>query len=273
MDIRSRGLLIAALVFSTAASTGAKQSNNAAFEAETIQHFQALLKIDTSSPPGNETKAVEYLKSVFEKEGIPYQVFAKDPSRANIVARIKGNGKKRPILILGHTDVVTIDPAKWTHPPFGAVREGGWVYGRGTVDDKDNVIASLMTMLMLKRLNVRLDRDVIFLAEAGEEGSSRLGIQFMANQHFDAIDAEYCFAEGGNVTRVGGKVKFASIQTVEKIPRAIKITSKGTAGHGSVPLEDNAVAHLGEAVGAIAQWTPPTRLNETTATVPPLKRR
>ena len=74
----------------------------------------------------------------------------------------------------------------------------------------------------------------------------------MANQHFDAIDAEYCYAEGGNVTRVGGKVKFASVQTVEKIPRAIKITSKGTAGHGSVPLEDNAVAHLGEAVGAIA---------------------
>ena len=88
----------------------------------------------------------------------------------------------------------------------------------------------------------------------------------MVNQHYDAIDAEYCYAEGGNVTRVNGQVKFASVQTVEKIPRAIKITAKGTAGHGSVPLEDNAVAHLGEAVGAIAAWTPPTRLNETTAT-------
>jgi acetylornithine deacetylase/succinyl-diaminopimelate desuccinylase-like protein len=88
----------------------------------------------------------------------------------------------------------------------------------------------------------------------------------MVNQHFDAIDAEYCYAEGGNVTRVGGKVKFASVQTLEKIPRAIRLTAKGTAGHGSVPLEDNAVAHLGEAVGAVAAWTPPTRLNETTAT-------
>jgi acetylornithine deacetylase/succinyl-diaminopimelate desuccinylase-like protein len=88
----------------------------------------------------------------------------------------------------------------------------------------------------------------------------------MVNQHYDKIDAEYCYAEGGNVTRVGGKVKYASVQTVEKIPRAIRITAKGTAGHGSVPLEDNAVAHLGDAVGAIAAWTPPTRLNETTAT-------
>ena len=134
------------------------------------------------------------------------------------------------------------------------------------MDDKDNVAGALMTMLLLKRQNVPLDRDVIFLAEAGEEGATRIGIQFMVNQHFDAIDAEYCFAEGGNVTRVGGKVKFASVQTLEKIPRAIKLTAKGTAGHGSVPLEDNAVAHLGEAVGAIAPWTPPTRLNETTAT-------
>jgi acetylornithine deacetylase/succinyl-diaminopimelate desuccinylase-like protein len=87
----------------------------------------------------------------------------------------------------------------------------------------------------------------------------------MANQHYDAIDAEYCFAEGGNVTRTAGAVKFASIQTVEKIPRAITVTSHGISGHGSVPLESNALAHLGEAVGKIASWTPPMRINETTA--------
>jgi acetylornithine deacetylase/succinyl-diaminopimelate desuccinylase-like protein len=161
---------------------------------------------------------------------------------------------------------VNVDAKKWTYPPFSAERTGGYVYGRGTVDDKDNLTAMLMTMLLLKRQNVPLDRDVIFLAEAGEEGATRIGIQFVVNQHWDAIDAEYCYAEGGNVTRVGGQVKFASVQTVEKIPRAIRLTAKGTAGHGSVPLEDNAVAHLGEAVGAVAAWTPPTRLNETTAT-------
>ena len=120
-------LLLAAFVIAvTASAPNAQAPANAALEAETMQHFQALMRLDTSSPPGNEIRAVEYLKQVLDKEGIPNQVFAKDPQRPNIVARIKGNGKKRPLLVLGHTDVVTIDPAKWTHPPFGAVREGGW---------------------------------------------------------------------------------------------------------------------------------------------------
>ena len=264
MSLTSRGLLIAALVVSTATLTGAQQANNAAFEAETIQHFQALLRIDTSSPPGNETKAVDYLKSVFEKEGIPYQVFAKDPSRANIVARIKGNGKKRPILILGHTDVVTIDPTKWTHPAFGAVREGGYVYGRGTVDDKDNLVAGLMLMLKLKRDTTPLDRDVILLAEAGEEGAPDVGAQFMADNHLEAINAEFCFAEGGGVVRRGGKVVQANIGTTEKEPRFVEIVARGPAGHGSVPSRNNAVTRLTAAIGKIAEWTPPLRINETT---------
>ena len=264
MDLTLRGLLVALLLVSTTGVTGAKQTTNAAFEAETIQHFQALLRIDTSSPPGNETRAVDYLKSVFEKEGIPYQVFAKDPSRANIVARIRGNGKKRPILILGHTDVVTIDPAKWTHPPFGAVRDGGYVYGRGTVDDKDNLVAGLMLMLNLKRNNTPLDRDVILLAEAGEEGAPDVGAQFMADHHLDAISAEFCFAEGGGVVRTGGQVRQANIGTTEKEPRFVELVARGPAGHGSVPSRNNAVTRLTAAVGKVAGWTPPLRINETT---------
>ena len=147
-----------------------------AVEAETLQHFQALVRIDTSNPPGNETRAVEYVKQVLDKEGIPYQVFAGDAGRANLVTRIKGNGKKKPILVMGHTDVVTIDPKKWVdHGPFSADLAGGYIYGRGTVDDKDNLVASLMLVLMLKRSNAALDRDVIFLAESGEEGSPEVG--------------------------------------------------------------------------------------------------
>ena len=165
---------------------------------------------------------------------------------------------------MGHTDVVNVDPKKWTHPPFGAVRDGGYIYGRGTVDDKDNVVASLMTMLMLKRLNVPLDRDVIFLAEAGEEGSTRVGIRYMTEQHFASIDAEYCLAEGGSVSRSGGKVKFASVQTLEKTPRAIDLVARGVAGHGSVPLRTNPIAHLSAAVSRVAEWKPPIRLNDTT---------
>jgi acetylornithine deacetylase/succinyl-diaminopimelate desuccinylase-like protein len=256
-------LLAIGTTFSTVAS-GAQAKPDAAIEAETIEHFQALLRLDTSNPPGNEVLAVEYLKQVLDKEGIPYQVFARDPKRPNLVARITGTGKKRPILVMGHTDVVTVDPKKWTHPPFGAVRDGGYVYGRGAVDDKDNVVASLMMMLMLKRQNVPLDRDVIFLAESGEEGTPEVGAQFMIDNHFDAIDAEYCLAEGGGVARTGGKVTRASVGTTEKEPRAVEIIATGPAGHGSVPRQSNAVTLLSAAVGKVTAWTPPLRVNETT---------
>jgi acetylornithine deacetylase/succinyl-diaminopimelate desuccinylase-like protein len=167
---------------------------------------------------------------------------------------------------MGHTDTVNVDPAKWTFPPFSATRNGGYVYGRGTVDDKDNVAAALMTMLLLKRSGVALDRDVIFLAEAGEEGTTRVGIQFMVNQHFSEIDAEYCLAEGGSVPRSAGRVRYASVQTAEKIPHGVLLTATGTAGHGSVPLETNSILKLSQAVATIATWKPPIHLNDTTRT-------
>ena len=260
-----RTTLLVIALGSTSLIAQSRQPDWAQLDAETMKHFQAIVRMDSMDPPGNEKPVVDYLKQVLEAEGIPTQTFAMEANRPNLVARLKGNGAKRPLLLMAHTDTVNVDPKKWTHPPFGAVREGGWVYGRGTVDDKDNVVATLMVMLNLKRLNVALERDVIALFEAGEEGSSRLGVQFMANQHFAEIDSEFCFAEGGGVTRTGGVVKFARVQTVEKIPRAITVTSRGVAGHGSVPLESNALAHLGEAVGKIAAWTPPQRINETTA--------
>ena len=237
---------------------------NAGVEAETLQHFQALLKLDTSSPPGNEVVAVQYLKDVLDKAGIPNQVFARDPKRPNLVARIKGNGKKRPLLVMGHTDVVTVDPKKWTHPPFGAVRDGGYIYGRGTVDDKDNLVASLMLMLMLHRSKAPLDRDVIFLAESGEEGNPEVGAQFMVDEHLDAINAEFCLAEGGGIVRTGGRVVRANVGTTEKEPRAVELTARGPAGHGSVPQRSNAVGVLTTAIGKVMEWTPPLRVNETT---------
>lgn len=240
------------------------EPNWASVQEETMRHFQALLRFNTSDPPGGEKPAAEYLKQVLEKEGIPVQLFALEPHRPNVVARLKGNGSKRPVLIMAHTDVVNVDSAKWTFPPFSATRDGGYVYGRGAVDDKDNVTAGLMVMLLLKRFNVPLDRDVIFLAEAGEEGSTRVGIQYMVNQYFPEIDAEFCYAEGGNVSRVGGRVKFASVQSREKIPRAIELIATGPSGHGSVPLKGNAVLHLSRAIAAVGGWRTPVRLNETT---------
>src|SRR5215208_3827814 len=231
-----------------------------AVEAETLRHFQALVRIDTSNPPGNETQAVEYLKQVLDREGIPYQVFAGDAKRANLVTRIKGNGTKKPILVMGHTDVVTIDPKKWIdHGPFSADVAGGYVYGRGTVDDKDNLVASLMLVLILKRSNAVLDRDVIFLAESGEEGSPDVGAQFMIDSHFDAIAAEYCLAEGGGPGRTAGQYTRANVSTTEKEPRAVEIIARGPAGHGSVPAQSNGVSLLTLAVGKVTTWTPPLR--------------
>ena len=238
----------------------------AKLEEETMRHYQALLRFDSSDPPGKELPVAEYVKQVFDQEGISTQLFALEPNRPNVVARLKGNGRKRPLLIIGHSDVVNVDPAKWKFPPFSATRDGGYVYGRGTVDDKDNLAATMMVMLELKRRKVPLDRDVIFLSEAGEEGSTRVGIQFMVDQHYPEIDAEYCYAEGGGVTRVGGQVRYAGIATLEKIPYAIELTAKGIAGHGSVPLRTNPVVHLSNAVGKVAAWKTDIRLNETTAT-------
>jgi acetylornithine deacetylase/succinyl-diaminopimelate desuccinylase-like protein len=257
--LRTSGLLLL-----TTATLGA-QAPATALEDEVMRHYQAVLRIDSTDPPGNETGVVNYVKEALEREGIPVQLFTLEPNRPNLVARLKGSGAKRPLLIMAHTDTVNVDPKKWTFPPFSATRDGGYVYGRGVVDNKQDVAAGLMTMLRLKREKVALDRDVIFLAEAGEEGATRVGILHMANDHFDAIDAEYCLAEGGGVTRIGGAVKYASVATTEKIPRAIELTARGPAGHGSIPLENNALTHLSSAVAAAATWVPPIKLNETTA--------
>lgn len=251
------------LIFLT---TTANAQDWAKIQEESLQHFQAILRLDTSNPPGNEGIVVNYLKSLLDREGIENKVFALDPARPNLVARLRGSGKKRPVLIMGHSDVVKVDPAKWTHPPFSATREGGYVYGRGTVDDKDNVTAGLMVMLLLKRMQVPLDRDVIFLCEAGEEASTKFGIQYMVENHWSEIDAEFCFAEGGGVTRTGGKIRFASVQSSEKIPYGVTLTARGPAGHGSVPLRTNAIVHLSQAIAKLSAWSTPMRLNETTKT-------
>ena len=264
--LKARALTLFALAVTGWVSTSDAQTpwNAAAIEQETMQHFQALLRLDTSSPPGNEIRAVDYLAQVLKREGISYDVFAKDPQRPNLVARIKGNGKKRPILVMGHTDVVTVDPKKWTFPPFSATRDGGYVYGRGAVDDKDSVVAGLMLMLTLKRTGTALDRDVVFLAESGEEGAPEFGAQFMIDNHLAAIDAEYCFAEGGGIVRSGGQARQANIGTTEKEPRPIEVIARGSAGHGSVPRLDNAVVRLSDALAKIAAWVPPLQINETT---------
>jgi acetylornithine deacetylase/succinyl-diaminopimelate desuccinylase-like protein len=231
---------------------------------EAMRHFQALVRIDSTDPPGNETKVVEYVKKVLDAEGIPATLVAKDPARANLIARLKGNGSRKPLLIMGHSDTVRVDPAKWTFPPFSATRQGGYVYGRGTLDDKSDLLAALMTMIELKRSKTPLDRDVIFVSEAGEEASTGPGIEYLVDEHWREIEAEICLAETGGVTRRNGQSLYATVETTEKLPRGARLVAKGPAGHGSRPLRTNAVVHLARAVDRIASWEPPTSFNDTT---------
>jgi len=238
---------------------------NAARE-EVVKVLSGFVKIDTSNPPGNETKGAEYLKSILDREGIPSEIFEMEKGRGNIVARIKGNGKKRPLLLMGHIDVVGVEREKWTVDPFGGEVKDGYLYGRGASDDKGMASACLEVFLLLHRLKVPLDRDVIYLAEAGEEGTSSVGIDYMVDQHWDKIECEYALNEGGMIYAPNGKVKYVGVATTEKVPRGFKLVAKGTSGHGSIPRMDNAITHLAAAVAKVGNWQAPMRLNETTRT-------
>ena len=234
-----------------------------ALRPEILQHYRSLVQLDTTS--GHETRAVDYLKKVLEDAGIPTQTFALNPARANLVARLKGNGSRRPLLILAHTDVVGVQKEKWPVDPFGAVMKDGYIWGRGSKDDKPVLTANLMTLLLLKRSGVQLDRDVIFLAESGEEADPEgVGINYMVRDHFADIDAEFAMTEGGGARIDDGRVTRVNIGTAEKVPARARLVATGTAGHGSVPRLDNALIHLGAAVQTVGLWETPMRLNETT---------
>ena len=234
--------------------------------AESVGHLVDLVRIDTSNPPGNETEVVEYLEDVLAVAGIESQRYALEESRANLVARINGNGSKRPILMMGHTDVVGVQPEKWYADPFSGLRQDGFIYGRGTLDDKDNLAAALMVIKLLKRYDVELDRDVILLAESGEEGTPEVGINFMVEKHFDVIDAEYCLAEGGQNVIIEDTLQTVGIQTTEKMPRRVTLVARGTPGHGSRPTQENAVLILAQAVARAGAWQTEVRFNDTTRT-------
>jgi acetylornithine deacetylase/succinyl-diaminopimelate desuccinylase-like protein len=231
---------------------------------ETVKILSGFVKIDTSNPPGNETAGAQYLRAILDREGIPSEIFELTPGRGNIVARLKGSGKKRPILLMGHIDVVGVERDKWTVDPFAAVLKDGYIYGRGSSDDKGMASVCLEVFLLLHRLKVPLDRDVIFLAEAGEEGTPEVGIKYMIAKHWDKIDCEFALNEGGWIYEQNGKVQYVGVSTTEKVPRGIKLVAHGTSGHGSMPRLDNPITHLAAAVAKVGNWQPPMRLNETT---------
>jgi len=237
----------------TTATVSLAQSNSFSLNAEQAQaeavHFLAdLVRIDTQDPPGDESKVAHYLEGVLKREGIASEILEPVPGRASIVARLKGNGKKRPLLIMGHEDVVPVDRSHWTVDPFAASERDGVIYGRGASDDKAMVAANLEVFLQLKRMRVPLDRDVIFLSEASEEMSSPAGMATIVDRYWDKIDCEFALNEGGGSLVENGTVKYFGVATAEKLPRGLRLEATGSSGHGSVPRVDNAVVHLAAAV-------------------------
>src|ERR1041385_3472388 len=257
-------LALSVFVIFSVASIAQQSPDFADAQTEAVKFLGELVKIDTSNPPGNETRAAEYIKGVLAAEGIKAQIFESAPGHGNLVARLKGNGKKKPLLLMGHLDVVGVERDKWTMDPFAATIKDGYLYGRGSIDDKSMDAANLEVFLLLHRMKVPLDRDVILLAEAGEEGTSQFGIDFMVEKHWDEIACEYALNEGGDIPEENGRVQYVAVSTTQKVPRGFSMIAHGTSGHGSAPRLDNAIAHLAAAVDKTARWEAPMRLNETT---------
>lgn len=244
------------------AAEGGRSPNWIEAGEEAVRNLTGMIKIDTSR--GNETKVAQYIKAILDQEGIESEILELEPGRGNLVARLRGNGSKRPVMLMGHTDVVGVEREKWTVDPFGGLVKDGYLYGRGTLDNKDNAAVYLEVFLLLHRLRVPLERDVIYLAQAGEESASHLGIGFMIAQHWDKIDCEFALDEGGSMRLRDGRVFYVGVSATEKVPRGIRLIARGTSGHGSVPLADNAITHLAAAVAKVGSYQMPMRLNETT---------
>lgn len=215
--------------------------------------------INTTNPPGNELRTAQWLKAVLARDGIDAQVFEPLPGKANLYARLKGDGSARPLILLNHMDVVLASPEYWKVDPFGGVVKDGYVWGRGALDMKGEAIVELLSLLTLKRAGIPLKRDVIFLATADEEIGAGVGAGWFVEHHPELVqDAEYLLNEGGTIRAdASGRIEYYGVGTTEKSPFWLDVTARGTAGHGSRPTPDNPVHRLVRALARIASYQTP----------------
>src|SRR5262245_14172048 len=230
-------------------------------ESQAVLLLSRYLQIDTTNPPGNETLAAAFFKAIFDAEGIEARVLESAPGRGSVYARLRGDGSRKPIVLLNHLDVVPADARFWSHPPFSGVVRDGYVWGRGALDMKAMGIVELMTMVILKRQRVPLKADVIFLGTADEETGGRMGAGFIVNQHWDLVrDAGVVVNEGGAIGVQNGHARFFTISASEKVPFSLKLIATGTPGHGSVPRPDSAVNRLVAALNRVVAYQPPIKV-------------
>lgn len=224
-----------------------------------------LVAVDTTNPPGNEARAAAVARKRLDKMGIPATVTNTAAGRANLVARVLGNGSKRPLLLLAHTDVVTAEPrAAWSTDPFQVTEKDQYLYGRGVADDKGMAAIFLSIVLDLKRRKLPLARDVIVALTADEESAGEAGIGWLLKNQRKLVDAEFALNEGAGARLADRKLQFIGLGTEEKIYQTFFLEAEGPGGHSSLPGRDNPIYDLAEALTRLAHLSFPPRLTDTT---------
>lgn len=229
-----------------------------------LEDFRAMLaklvEVDTTNPPGNEARAVAIIAARLAAEGIPYEVTEFAPGRQNVVARLAGDGSEKPLLLLAHLDVVGADGQPWTSPPHRLTERDGFLVGRGVSDDLGMALMELETMILLERSGAKLRRDVV-LALTGDEESGGSGIRWLLDHRPQALAAEIALNEGGGVRLDDrGSVSFVGLQAAEKTYQDFALVARGPTGHSSVPLADNAIYRLAQALERVGRQRFPVRL-------------
>jgi len=229
-----------------------------------VTWMQQYLRIDTTNPPGHEMLAVSFYKKILDEEGIENRAFEYAPGRGDLWARLPhtttDRDAKKPVILLNHMDVVTSDAAHWKVPPFSGEIKDGWLWGRGAQDMKDEGLAQLVVMVMLKREKVALDRDVIFLAVADEEADGTGTDWFIAHQRDLLGNAEFLINEGGENLLDNGKVKYVGVDVGEKTTFWLHVVAHGRPGHASRPIPDSAPNRLVHALDRVLAYRTPLRV-------------
>jgi acetylornithine deacetylase/succinyl-diaminopimelate desuccinylase-like protein len=229
---------------------------------ETIDLLRRYLTIDTTNPPGNEIAGARFLAEILTADGIPSETVESGPGRANLIARVAGDGALGGIVLHHHIDVVYADRRYWSVDPFGGVMRDGYLYGRGALDMKSTGILQLVALLAIKRESIPLKRDLVYLATADEEAGSRFGAQWIADHRREWLDgAEYALSELGAIeSRHDYRGPFGSIVISEKTGFPLRLIARGTPGHGSMPWPDTAPHRLVRALGRLLAAERPARV-------------
>src|SRR5688500_10974218 len=231
--------------------------------AECVRHLQALIRLDTSNPPGNEILAARYIQEQLAQVGVDSEIVESAPGRANLRSILKGDGSERPLLLMSHTDVVPVEPEYWFRARFSGEIEGGSVWGRGAVDMQQWVAWHLTIFLDLVRRDITPRRDIGLLATADEEDGSYMGMRWVAANLPNWLDAEYGLSEGGGgEMRVGGR-SFFTCRVAEKGACRFHLRAHGSPGHASRPHRDNALVKLGGALHRLGTTSLPLQASDT----------